>query len=103
MTPVFAFFFLKGPNILLQVIWELENDFSDYLNQPLYLQMKKLSPYEGDLAMLNSTWIKLMERMGQDLDDSTPEPLFFMLSYIPQLFFMVLSIWKLLCYLFQWD
>lgn len=54
--------------------------------------MKKLSPYEGDLAMLNSTWIKLMERMGQDLDDSTPEPLFFMLSYIPQLFFMVLSI-----------
>lgn len=50
---------------------------------------------KGDLAMLNFVWInKLIERTGQDLDNLTQEPLFFLLSHIPQLFFVVLSIWK---------
>lgn len=53
--------------------------------------MRKLRPKGDDVIMLNFTWIKLTERMGQDLDDLTPEPLFFLSSHIPQLFFMVLS------------
>lgn len=53
-----------------------------------------MQPKIGDLAMLDFTWIKLMERMGQELDNRTQEPLFFLLFHIPQLFFMVLSIWK---------